>query len=124
MAGNTSPLRSGDIVRIRDEKWRIVRLLRYGDASLADASGCDVTNRASHARFLVPFEAIDRFDPSAAPRLVRPRRWRPVARRVLADATSSWASLRAYMRVLQLPVGLLMNFNCAVLRTSIRRLAI
>lgn len=30
----------------------------------------------------------------------------------------------AYMRVLQLPVGLLMNFNSAVLRTSIQRFAI
>lgn len=34
------------------------------------------------------------------------------------------AQTLAYMRVLRLPVGLLMNFNSAVLRTSIRRLAI
>ncbi|MBI2829139.1 MAG: GxxExxY protein [Acidobacteria bacterium] len=34
------------------------------------------------------------------------------------------AQTLAYMRVLQLPVGLLMNFNSALLRTSIRRLAI
>ena len=30
----------------------------------------------------------------------------------------------AYMRVLRLPVGLLMNFNSEVLRTSIRRFAL
>lgn len=34
------------------------------------------------------------------------------------------AQLLAYMRLLRLPVGLLLNFNVEVLRTGIRRLAI
>jgi len=34
------------------------------------------------------------------------------------------AQLLAYMRILSLPVGLLLNFNGEVLRTGIRRLAI
>ncbi len=34
------------------------------------------------------------------------------------------AQTLAYMRVLRMPVGLLMNFNSAVLRTSIQRFAI
>ena len=34
------------------------------------------------------------------------------------------AQTLAYMRLLRISVGLLMNFNCDVLRTSIRRLAI
>jgi GxxExxY protein len=34
------------------------------------------------------------------------------------------AQILAYMRLLRLPVGLLMNFNSAVLRTSIRRYAL
>jgi GxxExxY protein len=34
------------------------------------------------------------------------------------------AQLLAYMRLLRLPVGLLMNFNSEVLRTGVRRLAI
>jgi GxxExxY protein len=34
------------------------------------------------------------------------------------------AQTLAYMRVLRLPVGLLMNFNSEVLRTSIKRFAI
>ena len=34
------------------------------------------------------------------------------------------AQILAYMRVLRLSVGLLMNFNSAVLRTSVRRFAI
>jgi GxxExxY protein len=34
------------------------------------------------------------------------------------------AQILAYMRILKAPVGLLMNFNSAMLRSSIRRLAI
>ena len=34
------------------------------------------------------------------------------------------AQTLAYMRILRVPVGLLMNFNSEVLRTSIRRLSI
>jgi GxxExxY protein len=34
------------------------------------------------------------------------------------------AQLLAYMRVLRIPVGLLVNFNSEVLRTGIRRLAL
>ena len=34
------------------------------------------------------------------------------------------AQLLAYMRILGTPVGLLLNFNCEVLRSGIRRLAI
>ena len=98
VTGNTSPLRAGAIVRIRDEQWRIVRLIGHGGASIVEAAGCDVTNRARQAMFILPFEAVDRLNVPAAPRLVRPRRWRHVARRVLADATPSWASLRAAAR--------------------------
>jgi superfamily II DNA or RNA helicase len=95
VTADTTPLRSGDIVRIRDEKWRIVRLVGHRGVALVEAAGCDVANGANLARFLLPFEAVDRLKASATPRLVSPRRWRHVARRVLADATPSWASLRA-----------------------------
>lgn len=95
MTADTTLLRSGDIVRIRDEKWRIVRLAGHRGAALVEVAGCDVANRASTARFLLPFETVDRLKASRAPHLVSPRRWRHVARRVLADATPSWASLRA-----------------------------
>ena len=90
-----SPLRAGDVVRIRDERWRIVSHSAHGDTSVVEAAGCDAGNRSSRARFLLPFEPIDRLPSSPAPQLVRPRRWRRFARRVLADATPAWASLRA-----------------------------
>jgi GxxExxY protein len=34
------------------------------------------------------------------------------------------AQMLAYMRILRLPVGLLLNFNSAVLRTNVRRFAL
>ena len=34
------------------------------------------------------------------------------------------AQILAYMRILRLPVGLLLNFNSAVLRTNVRRFAL
>jgi GxxExxY protein len=53
-----------------------------------------------------------------------------VSERVLVEVKSvealhsvHQAQTLAYMRVLHLPVGLLMNFNSEVLRTSIRRFA-
>src|SRR5918996_2430213 len=98
MKAAISVLRAGDIVRIRDERWRIVSRTAYGDTSVLEAAGCDATNRSIRGRFLLPFEPIDRLPSSTAPRLVRPGRWRRVARRVLAEATSSWGSLRAAAR--------------------------
>ncbi len=90
-----TPPQPGDIVRIRDEKWRIVRCIRYDGSALIEAAGCDTTNRAGYSRFLLPFEAADRLSESSAPRVVSPQRWRHLARRVLAEATPSWTSLRA-----------------------------
>jgi superfamily II DNA or RNA helicase len=88
-------LRVGDIVGIRGERWRILGQVVHGDTTVVEAAGCDATNRTTRARFLVPFEPVDRFPASAVPRTVRPLRWRCIARRVLADATPSWTSLRA-----------------------------
>jgi GxxExxY protein len=54
-----------------------------------------------------------------------------VAKRVLVEIKSverliglHRAQALAYMRVMKLPVGLLMNFHCEVLRSGIRRLAL
>jgi superfamily II DNA or RNA helicase len=90
-----NPLRAGDVVRIRDQRWRIVSRSAHGETSVVEAAGCDAGNRSSRARFLLPFEPIDRLPSSPVPRLVHPGRWRRCARRALADATPAWASLRA-----------------------------
>src|SRR5688572_542143 len=94
MLAATSLLRAGDVVRIRDERWRILTHAPLGDAAIIEAAGCDAWNRTMRARFLLPFEPIDRLPSSPAPRVVRPGRWRRIVRRMLADAAPSWTSLR------------------------------
>jgi superfamily II DNA or RNA helicase len=94
MPAADSSLRPGDLVRIRDQRWRIVTHAPLGDAAIVEAAGCDAWNRTMRARFLLPFEPIDRLPSSPAPRVVRPGRWRRAVRRVLADATPSWTCLR------------------------------
>ena len=94
MPAAPSPLRPGDVVRIRDQRWRIVTHAPLGDAAIIEAAGCDAWNRTIRARFLLPFEPIDRLPSSPAPRVVRPGRWRRAVRRILADATPTWTCLR------------------------------
>ncbi|MBI2185927.1 MAG: DEAD/DEAH box helicase [Acidobacteria bacterium] len=91
-------LRCGDVVRIRGERWRIVRHVTHDGAAVVDAAGCGATNRASRATFLLPCEPIDLLPASSTPRLVTPAEWRHVARRALAEAWPSWTSLRAAAR--------------------------
>lgn len=99
MATGVLRLRRGDVIRMRGERWRIVRHTGYGaGAAIVEAAGCSAGNRAIRARFLLPYEPIDRLPASPAPRLVSPARWRHVARRALAEASPSWASLRAAAR--------------------------
>ena len=93
--GPGTSVRAGDVVRIRGERWRIVRRLAYERAAIVDTSGCDAANRGVRARFLLPCEPIDRIEVSSAPRVVSPAAWRRVARRVLGEASPSWTSLRA-----------------------------
>lgn len=95
MAPGVPELRSGDIVRMRGERWRIVRCVRYGGAAVIEAAGCGADNRAAQARFLLPCEPLDRLPASTPPRLVTPGRWRQVARHALATAWPTWSSLRA-----------------------------
>ena len=88
-------LHHGDLVRIRGERWRVGRLIAYDDVGIIDVVGCDPTNRAKHARFLLPFELFDRLAFASMPRLVSRARWRHIARCTLATASPSWSSLRA-----------------------------
>ncbi|MBI4886189.1 MAG: DEAD/DEAH box helicase family protein [Acidobacteria bacterium] len=98
MATRVPQVRRGEIVRIRGERWRIAGQAGCGDAAIVDAIGCDATNRAQHARFVLPCEPFDRLNAPTAPRLVGAARWRHVARRTLADALPSWWSLRSAAR--------------------------
>ena len=91
----THPLQAGEVVRIRDERWRIVRRTTYALSTAIEAAGCDAANRGGRATFLLPFETIERFQAHPVPRVVGRRRWRRAARRTLATASPSLTSLRA-----------------------------
>jgi superfamily II DNA or RNA helicase len=95
MAAAGVPVRAGEIVRIRGERWRVVRRLAYESAAIIETTGCGDGNRGVHARFLLPCEPVDRIELSPVPRIVRPAEWRRLACRVLGDASHSWISLRA-----------------------------
>ena len=92
------PVIPGDLLRIRGERWRVARCFSYEATSLIEADGCDAANRGVRSRFLLPFEPVDRIVVSRTPRVVRPARWRRLARRTLGDATPGWTSLRAATR--------------------------
>lgn len=91
-------LHAGDRVRIRDERWQVARVAPYGATAVVDVRGCDLSNRGENARFLLPYEAVDPLPRWPAAKVVRPARWRHVARQALADASASWTSLRAAAR--------------------------
>ena len=86
--------RHGELVRIRGQRWRIDRHVRYGVAGVVDVTGCGVANRGEAAQFLLPFELVDRLPTVPTPRLVSRARWRHVVRHALANAMPSWASLQ------------------------------
>ena len=62
---------------------------------MIEVRGRGAENRGVRTVFLLPFEPIDRLQSSNAPRIVRPRMWRRIARSALADATPSYDSLRS-----------------------------
>ncbi len=88
-------LRRGDLLAIRNERWRIVRHTVDGGVTTIEAVGCGAGNRTATGRFLLPFEPVRRLTAVPRPRLVRAARWRHAARRTLAEAMPSWTSLLA-----------------------------
>ena len=98
MSIGSHSMRAGDLVRVRGERWRLARRIPYDAAAVIEVEGCDTANRGEHARFLLPFEPLDRIEVSSVPRVVRAGQWRHVARRALADARPPAPSLRAATR--------------------------
>ena len=87
--------RPGDIIRARGESWVVDRHVAGTHGSVLDVRGRGPDNRGTRASFLLPFEPIERLPSSDAPRIVRPRTWRRIARSILATATPSSDALRA-----------------------------
>jgi len=87
-------LQPGDAVRIRGERWVVHRQGLHDRVATLDVRGADRGNAGRTARFLLPFEPIERLVAVAEPRIVRPTRWRILARNALALATPRIDSLR------------------------------
>jgi superfamily II DNA or RNA helicase len=87
-------LEPGDAVRIRNQRWVVERQIVYGSSSTLDVRGGDRSNTGQTARFLLPFEPIERTPVVRTPRVVRPAEWRVLARATLASATPRIDSLR------------------------------
>jgi superfamily II DNA or RNA helicase len=90
-----TPLRRGDIVRIRGQRWRVVRHTSYDGTALLEVTGCDRGNGQDDARFLIPFDTVERLPAALPPRVVNAARWRHSARLAVAGACESPTSLRA-----------------------------
>lgn len=89
-------LEPGAVVRVRGERWHVLRVVTYESCIVAELAGADRDNHGAIARFILPFEEIDRVPtPSPLPKRVRPVVFRSVARRVLSSAVPAWTSLRA-----------------------------
>ncbi len=91
-------------MRIRGERWRVAAESPHDTASIdvvsiVDVDGADPSNRGIRARFILPFEPLERLPASfASPRMVSFARWRHAARASLAAAVPHWTSLRAAAR--------------------------
>jgi len=92
------PLRAGDIVRVRDESWVVLRHILGAHGAILEVRGRDRSNLGLRTCFLLPAEPIERLPMSGAPRIVRPRTWRRVARAMLAASTPSHDALRSPAR--------------------------
>src|SRR5688572_23032355 len=89
-----SRLRTGDLVQVRRQRWRVVDVRAYDQCRLLALAGIEPGNRGLERRFLTPFETVAGFDREPSFRLVRPQRWRRACRALLADDAPA-AGLRA-----------------------------
>lgn len=89
---------AGAIVRIRDARWRVESRVSHNGVIDLRVAGLDHDQRGRRASFLLPFDRCEMLPHDDRPRRVRRAEWLRVARRVLADATPAWQSLRCAVR--------------------------
>ena len=87
-------IRTGDLVHVRRQRWRVVDVRAYDQCQLLALAGIEPGNRGLERRFLTPFEAVAALDREASLQFVRPQRWRRACRALLADDAPA-AGLRA-----------------------------
>jgi hypothetical protein len=87
-------LRTGDLVHVRRQRWRVVDVRVYERCQLLALAGIEPGNRGLERRVLTPFDTVAANDREAALQFVRPQRWRRACRALLADDAPA-AGLRA-----------------------------
>lgn len=86
--------RPGDIVRIRDQGWHVLRHVPGAHGSLLEVRGRERGNRNLRAHFLLPCEPCECLPRSSTPRIVKPRTWCRKVRAALAEATPTIDAIR------------------------------
>ncbi len=81
--------RVGDLVRVRQQRWRVANVTAHEDCRLLLLAGAGPANLGIERRYFVPFDLVERVDEPRRPRFVGPRRWRGELRALIADAGSS-----------------------------------
>jgi superfamily II DNA or RNA helicase len=94
----SSPVQHGDVVRIRDQRWRVVSHVAYQADALLRVTGFGGDNEGIEAQFLLPCEHVEPLPSVHEPEVVRAARWRRIARLELADAVPRFDSLRTAAR--------------------------
>jgi superfamily II DNA or RNA helicase len=79
--------KSGDLVVIRRQRWRVVNINRYPLCQLLSVVGAAAANAGASRRFLLPFEGVLEAEHTGRFRFVVPRRWRSACRALLARNT-------------------------------------
>ena len=90
---NTVLPRAGDLLRIREARWRVVQCAAYPDAAIVDVQGSGRDNAGRRAQFLLPAELVEVLPASLEPAVVRPPRWRRHARTILAQTSAAHSAL-------------------------------
>ncbi len=83
--GGGRPIRVGDPVRIRRQRWRVAALRAYDRCAVVTLTGIGTHNAGVERRVLTPFDSVERLERPARLRVVRMRRWRRLCRALVAE---------------------------------------
>ena len=73
------------MVRIRDQRWRVVAHVVYQEAALLRVVGSGADNEGLEAQFLLPYEHVEPLPSVHEPEVVRATGWRRIARLELSE---------------------------------------
>ena len=75
---------SGDLVRVRGARWRIVQIRAFDDCQVVTLCGLAPPHLGVERRVLAPFDTIEPIARAPRPRIVRATRWRRACRALIA----------------------------------------